>query len=214
MLLKKALRTELTERLQGLDDDYKEKADRAIADVLLRSRLYSEADAIFAYAGVRDEICTLSLIERALADGKRVCAPVVHGDGRMEARVIRAADDLRPGGLGLREPNASCPVCPPEDIDLALVPCISCDPFGNRLGYGGGYYDRYLKRLWMPRASARDAENAQKAKWRLGGAKKAVFAVLCRERMFSQRLPERFFDVKMDYFATEEGLFAALPSDI
>jgi 5-formyltetrahydrofolate cyclo-ligase len=115
----------------------------------------------------------------------------------MEAKEIFSLRDLRPGNMNLTEPGEHCPVCPPDDIALVIVPCLSCDLSGNRLGYGGGYYDRYLKRF---------------SKWEDRPAVQCV--VLCRERMISQNLPKDPWDVQMEYYATEAGLFAALPAGL
>ncbi|MDR1028594.1 MAG: 5-formyltetrahydrofolate cyclo-ligase [Clostridiales Family XIII bacterium] len=188
MQLKETLREELAE-LRRQDAAEGAAVDRAIAEALIRSELYRDAATIFTYVGVGDEISTDPLIERALADGKRVCAPVVLGGGVMEAREIRSRGDLTRGAMNLIEPRGDRPLCEPADIDLVVVPCVSCDLRGNRLGRGGGYYDRYLKRF-------RPAS--------------ATFVALCRERLLSQNLPRRPLDVRMGYYVTEAGFFAAI----
>ena len=62
----------------------------------------------------------------------------------MTARIITGLNCLRPGFWGLMEPDEQAPVLPPEETDLAVLPCLGADPKGFRLGRGGGYYDRYL----------------------------------------------------------------------
>ena len=63
----------------------------------------------------------------------------------MELRRIASFDDLAPGAYGIPEPKADCPAVPLDEIDFAVIPCVSCDREGHRLGQGGGFYDRYLE---------------------------------------------------------------------
>jgi 5-formyltetrahydrofolate cyclo-ligase len=108
----------------------------------------------------------------------------------MEARLITSARDIDSGerAFGLREPKQSCPLAMPEEIDLVIVPCLSADPYGNRLGYGGGYYDRYLKQI----------------------RGEAVTIAVCREELLAMTLPSGPNDVKAKYYATESGIHQAL----
>ena len=80
-----------------------------------------------------------------LAARKRLCVPLCTGKGQMEARVIRSLDELRPGHMGILEPPSDAFCVSPETIDFCVVPCLCATPDGARLGYGGGYYDRYLE---------------------------------------------------------------------
>jgi 5-formyltetrahydrofolate cyclo-ligase len=188
MQRKNDLRHEFKKRIQNLSPAEKQAADTAIQRHILSSPCYRDGSTLFCYVGVGDEIATLPLILQALADGKRVCCPRTLGNGLMEVRQIRGEADLAPGRHGLLEPNERCPLLAPEDIDFVVVPCLSCDPFGNRLGYGGGYYDRYLKRL----------------------RKNTALMAVCREKLLCQNLPSGPHDVGLGSYVTEAGVFSSL----
>ena len=102
----------------------------------------------------------------------------------MEARQIAGLGDLVSGRFGILAPKLQCPLVAPEDIDLVVVPCATGDAQGRRLGYGGGYYDRYLPRTRCP----------------------AV--LLCRTHVMREDIPMEDHDVFMDYLITEKGITA------
>jgi 5-formyltetrahydrofolate cyclo-ligase len=139
-----ALRRLMRKRRDALPAEYRATTDRAICETLLGLAEYGRADTIFCYIGVGSEVDTLPFIRRAFAEGKRVCAPALTRDGSMEAREIADTGDVAPARFGLLEPKESCPKVPANEISFIVVPCLCCDRNGNRIGYGGGYYDRYL----------------------------------------------------------------------
>ncbi len=114
---------------------------------------YRQARTVMLVASFDTEIDTRRLIRTALLEGKRVALPVCKAKGRrMAPTVIRdVGRDLEKGCYGIMEPSARCPViADPETIDLILVPGMAFNEQGYRLGYGGGYYDRFLKDLHHP----------------------------------------------------------------
>ena len=122
--------------------------------IFARVRTLSAFDSckvIFLYCSTKKEISTHEIMELAFASGKTVCVPLCGAHGEMTARKIASMDALRPGRFGILEPDASAPVVPPEEVELVLAPCLCADRAGYRLGYGGGYYDRFLARA--PRAA-------------------------------------------------------------
>ena len=78
-------------------------------------------------------------------DGKEVAVPRVDGDGIMHFYYLRSLKDLEPGAFGIMEPRADCRICETEE-GLLLMPGVAFDEQGHRVGYGGGYYDRYLEK--------------------------------------------------------------------
>lgn len=104
---------------------------------------YIISGSIYAYVDFQNEVMTRAFLARALGDGKRVAIPKVR-DGRMEFRYIDSLRQVEKGTLGIMEPTAETD---PADSETALmiVPGVAFDRKCHRVGYGGGYYDRYLK---------------------------------------------------------------------
>lgn len=102
------------------------------------------ADTVMVFYGTGREPDTVPLIRALLEKGKRVTLPVVLPRRGMEARQVLDIERLAPNRFGIPEPDESCPVVPKEEIAVALIPHLMVDREGYRLGYGGGYYDRWL----------------------------------------------------------------------
>lgn len=125
-------------------------ADRNVADKRINQRLidapeFRAAEDIFTFVGVGHEIDTCLFIEHALKTCKRVYVPHCLGNGVMVAARLNSFSELRPGMYGIPSVSEENPVIEPREVDLIIVPAVCYDRHGNRLGRGGGYYDRYLK---------------------------------------------------------------------
>lgn len=114
-----------------------------IKEQILESDMYIHAKSILIYASCNGEADTYGIMGHAIASGKTVAVPRVISKGVMEFVEINAVEDLEPGFKGIPEPNKSCTqvVC----CGLMIMPGVCFDLQGNRIGYGGGYYDRYLQ---------------------------------------------------------------------
>lgn len=123
--------------------------DRNIAHRLTRLTAWQQAQTILIYVSFGSEIDTHALIKTALAANKTVTVPLCEKDHRLSPRVItRFPEDLHPGTMGILEPDPEkAAVCPAADIDLIVVPGLAFTKAGTRLGYGGGYYDRFLSKI-------------------------------------------------------------------
>ena len=142
MLDKKALRREIGAKKRAMSAEEIERASARLAEKFFQTELYRQAKAIYGYLSYNQEVRTEPILRRAQADGKRVAVPKVCGD---EMRFLWL-DDLQqvaPGAYGIPEPIADGPVAMDETA-LVLMPGLAFDPEGHRLGYGGGFYDRYL----------------------------------------------------------------------
>jgi 5-formyltetrahydrofolate cyclo-ligase len=125
-----------------------EKSAR-IVERLLGMDEYRRASTIMAYLDFRSEVRTGKLVEQAMADGKRVAVPVTDVAGRRLTPSLLEdfPGDLQPGAWGIPEPGPGrLRPLDPLELDLVIVPGVAFDGEGNRLGYGGGFYDRFLPR--------------------------------------------------------------------
>lgn len=139
---KTSQRSQILAKLKHFPKEEKTAADRRLLAELLASPAYREAETLATYLSLPHEVDTSGLIARAQADGKRVLVPKVLGLGKM-IFVAYDPDQLVAGAFGILEPASDQPV-PKAEIDLIHVPGLIFDPRGYRLGYGGGFYDRYL----------------------------------------------------------------------
>ncbi len=120
----------------------RESRSRLICSRLMTLDEVKDAEVIFSYMAIKDEADLKLINEHLAAEGKKLCFPVSGKNGIMQAY---APGKWRKGFYGITEPDAeSSELIAPEEISLVLAPCVGFDEKGNRLGYGGGYYDRFL----------------------------------------------------------------------
>lgn len=117
----------------------------AVSRLLTDWEIYKKAAAVMTYVSFGSEVKTDAVLEKILRDGKTAAVPLCEGGTEMTARVIRSRSELSPGAYGVPEPPESSPLILKKDIDLIVVPGLGFDKSGYRIGYGKGYYDRYLK---------------------------------------------------------------------
>ena len=179
--VKKILRQQMRQGLAEVGRGEKEWSDRELVQRFLEHPKLAGANTVLLYYGVGQEIDTRGLIQTLLDQGKTVCLPKCLPERQMEARVITGPDQLEPDVYGIPAPKEGCPVLEREQVDLILVPGLCFDSRGNRLGQGGGYYDRYLE----------DYEG--------------ITIGLCREDFFQVNLPREPLDAWVRFVLTEEG---------
>jgi len=144
MMDKKALRREIGAMKRALSAAEIESRSAALAEKLYASEQYRDCKSLYAYLSFNQEVRTNPIIRRAWADGKRVAVPKVVGD-EMVFIWIDSFDNLAPqGAFHIMEPIENGPVAGDETA-LILMPGLAFDPQGHRVGYGGGYYDRFLE---------------------------------------------------------------------
>ncbi len=115
-----------------------------ILNKLFSTEQYQHAECVYCYIDFRNEVKTMPLIKKALKDGKRVAAPRISGE-TMEFYYISGYSDLAEGSFGILEPVDGCKLAEETDA-LMIMPGMAFDRENHRIGYGGGFYDRYLER--------------------------------------------------------------------
>lgn len=147
--IKTELRQKYRSLRQSMPPEIKKQKDMAIADQVRRLWQYQRNAVLLIYVSTSIEVDTTEIIRRAIADGKRVAVPRCVPDTRnMEFYYIDSIDELSPGMFGVLEPEINPDRLYKEsDGGLCIVPAFSYDWSGYRLGYGKGYYDRFLSRF-------------------------------------------------------------------
>lgn len=138
---KRSLRAEYRALRDGIDPSLRREWSARIC--AFAAEIAAPGETAFVYAAVGSEVETEQLIRSLRQKGCRVCLPVVRGKGHMDAAVWAPGDRLTAGQYGIPAPESGETV-PPQQIDIAYVPLLAWDLSGARLGYGGGYYDRFL----------------------------------------------------------------------
>lgn len=175
------LRDFFIEQRKRLCEDLERKnaLDLEIQTRLLIAPEYRAADTVLLYMARPSEIATSLILHAAFANHKKVALPVCLDQGRMFFRRINSLNDVAPGRFGILEPTEACEEITPDEHTLCVCPALSCDMRGYRLGFGGGYYDRYL--VDFP----------------------GVKAALCYADSMIPKLGEDTFDIKMDVILTD-----------
>ncbi|MCK5022583.1 MAG: 5-formyltetrahydrofolate cyclo-ligase [Candidatus Aenigmarchaeota archaeon] len=145
--MKEFIRREILARRSRQERDKKVKKDIAIRKNLRNISEYQNSNIILFYVSIRGEVRTESLISEALENGKRVLVPFVNlANKTMLISEISDLDDLEPGSFGIPEPK-NPKEFPLDEIDLVVVPGVAFDKTGNRVGFGTGFYDKFVKTL-------------------------------------------------------------------
>ena len=140
---KKILRQQIREQKRGMTLQQIEEKSAALTEKFCATQQYRCAKTVYGYLPYNQEVRTLPLLERALADGKQVAVPKVYGD---EMRFIFMTDlsAVEKSDMGIPEPVADGPVGD-DTTALVLMPGLAFTENGDRMGYGGGYYDKFLE---------------------------------------------------------------------
>lgn len=142
---KKRLRNEFKKIRNSIEKSVRASESERIIEMLLETEEYRNAKTVFAYVSVGSEVETYNLLERILSDGKRLAVPLCDTDSRiMSAVQIEDLSQLVCGAYGIPEPPEDGRTLGREEIDLVVVPALCFDRSGMRLGYGGGFYDKFL----------------------------------------------------------------------
>lgn len=143
---KKLLRKEIAARRSAMSKADCEKFSREVVQKILAHPVYKNAKSVMAYASMPEEIQLNELFDDAFNTGKKLSIPFIVGRGNMRPVHLPSRDVLEVGDFGIltvRQENRK--FVDVKEIDCIIIPGAAFDLKGNRLGKGGGYYDRFLK---------------------------------------------------------------------
>lgn len=179
-MTKEQLRLRMKQLRSAMTQNQIEEKSNYIADRLFTMAPYSNADCVMTYLSAFHEPDTLRIIRHCFAAGKRIVVPISETQSHtLRLSYIDSLSCLKSGAYGILEPETEVPALP-DAPDLILVPGVAFDRHGGRLGFGVGYYDRFL-------ASCR-----------------AVKVGLCYDFQLIDRIPCDTHDIPMDYILTEK----------
>ena len=186
--LRSAAKEELRRRIaavrRALSADTRQGFSSAMCERLIESEIFKRAKVVAAYSALRFEIDPRAIVERACALGKIVGLPrLVANTGTMELAAYRPGDPLHETHFMVKQPLDTAETIDLASVDLVLVPGLAFDMRGHRLGFGQGYYDRFLPR--MPNA---------------------VRVGLSFELQLLVEVPATALDVPVDHLATERRM--------
>jgi 5-formyltetrahydrofolate cyclo-ligase len=156
----------------------------AITEHVMGLSAFRASQTLMAYLALAQEVQTWRLIETARQQHKRIVVPVVARDTLVAVELPQDEAQLQPGMHGILEPCCKKAIVPPEEIDFVLVPGLAFDRQGGRLGFGRGYYDRFLCQFPVT----------------------ARYCGLAFSIQIVSYVPRQPYDVCMHYVATEEGI--------
>ena len=139
---KQALRKAIREKKRAMTEEQIQTASLRLGELLVQSEMYVQAKTVYGYLPYNQEVRTVPMLQRALLDGKRVAVPKIYGD-EMKFIYLDDLSRVEKGHSGIPEPIDDGPVAD-DPTALVLMPGLAFDPEGHRIGYGGGFYDRFL----------------------------------------------------------------------
>ncbi|MDH3735591.1 MAG: 5-formyltetrahydrofolate cyclo-ligase [Nitrosopumilus sp.] len=176
---KKSLRNLLLEKRDNTSFDFMKIASEKMQKRLKKMKVFRDAQKIGAYYPIGSEVLTQDIIQELLSIGKEVFLPKVLGE-KMEFRKIVDFSSLEKGNFDIMEPKENCQV--DNYLDVILVPTVGISPIGLRLGYGHGFYDKFLADY------------------------KTITISLTLEKQIVKNIPKAEHDVIIDWIVTEDRI--------
>lgn len=144
-MTKEQLRKMLKKERSQVPKAQREIWNQAIRGHLFGLPIYTDAQKVMVYLSFGWEIDTWAIVENLQRQGKEVYVPVVQSKPKgLIARKYASREDLAPAVFGILEPGPKAHTVNPRELDLVIVPGLAFSAQGFRIGYGGGYYDRFL----------------------------------------------------------------------
>lgn len=182
MTEKQQLRKQLRLKRDSLED--RNVLSDKICRLLLSTQQYKDCKSIFLYSATGSEVSADLTINQAFSDGKKVAFPkCIDTQGHMKFYFVSSYDDMVQGLYGIMEPPEDADAFFGNESTLCIVPGLSFSPDGYRIGYGKGYYDRFLSEF------------------------KGVSIGLCYDACLSENIPTDKYDKKVNYLITDKRIY-------
>ena len=139
---KKQLRAQIRDQKRAMTQEQIQQKSERLCEMFVKTEQYQNAKTVYGYLPYNQEVRTVPALQQALQDGKQVAVPKVYGD-QMRFIYITDFDGLEKSDMGIPEPIADEPVAD-DPTALVLMPGVVFDKEGHRIGYGGGFYDKFL----------------------------------------------------------------------
>lgn len=183
MKSKAEIRHELISKRHSIDKIYRISCDKKISQNIINSPYFERCSQVLLFSPIGDEFDTRYIVNECRTRGKSVYYPkCTDRNGHMEFLKVRDDGDLEEGLFGIYEPKAECEKYSPCSGDIALIPALAADGEFNRIGYGKGYYDRFLRKF------------------------NGMSICPCYGELTVPKLPTDKYDVKVDAVATQNEL--------
>lgn len=178
---KKTLRKELLLKRKEIPQEKKAIYDKEISKKIIETDFFKKAEQVLVFASTDFEFDTRYIIDYCRLQNKKVFFPLcTDRNGNMEFLKVHSENELQLGMYNILEPISACEKYIQEKNDLVIVPCLSADKNKNRIGYGKGYYDRFLKNF------------------------KGVSISPCYNEMIYSEIPTDKFDIKINIIVTDK----------
>lgn len=178
---KKTLRKELLSKRKEIPQEKKAIYDKEISKKIIETDVFKKAEQVLVFASTDFEFDTRYIIDYCRLQNKKVFFPLcTDRNGNMEFLKVHSENELQLGMYNILEPISACEKYIPYKNDLVIVPCLSADKNKNRIGYGKGYYDRFLKNF------------------------KGVSISPCYNEMIYSEIPTDEYDIKINIIVTDK----------
>ena len=181
-IIKNELRSEYRKKRHDMSAEEKASLDARITERFLSSMSYKHASQILLYASTDEEISTNAIFKEAIKDGKKCFFPRCFEHSKMEYYRADSEEDLIEDKFNIKAPIESAEIYTPQPSDICIVPAMTYDRKGFRLGYGKGFYDRFLPKFM------------------------GVKIGFCYSSFMRNQLPRGRYDISVDSIITEKGV--------
>jgi 5-formyltetrahydrofolate cyclo-ligase len=146
LITKREVRKIILDKRDLIDFKVRKEWDKNIFHNLINNVLYKNAKVIFAFVSFKSEVDTLQIMDHSFKHNKVICVPKIKSKEKgISFYEISSLEDLQLGYYEILEPKSKCKEANVNDLELMLIPGVAFDRSGGRIGYGAGFYDKFLR---------------------------------------------------------------------